>query len=175
MLADNSCSLHDFFFLKLKLPISGKRFHWIEMIKENVTRELKAITSTTYRGCKRWRMCFASDHILKPEISLYSVLIEDSRYFLIIVVQRCLHLCNNLLSHLFTSYTQDNSIVIILSYIRKICNELFAISTGGLHLSNISSILRSAFFSNEILHAAKWKNLTGCVKSNNKQSLTLGL
>ena len=57
----------DFFlFPKLKLPLRGRRFQSIEEIKENATKELKAIPSSAYQGCmedwvKRWHMCVASD------------------------------------------------------------------------------------------------------------------
>ncbi|CAK9811861.1 Mariner Mos1 transposase [Anthophora quadrimaculata] len=57
----------DFFlFPKLKLPLRGKRFDTLEAIKENATKELKAIPSSAYNKCmddwiKRWHMCVASD------------------------------------------------------------------------------------------------------------------
>ena len=42
----------DFFlFPKLKLPLRGRRFQSIEEIKENATKELKAIPSSAYQGC----------------------------------------------------------------------------------------------------------------------------
>jgi len=61
----------DFFlFPKLKLPLRGKRFQSIEEIKENATRELKAIPSSAYQA---WRtgssvgtcVLLQMDHILK--------------------------------------------------------------------------------------------------------------
>lgn len=57
----------DFFlFPKLKLPLRGRRFESIEAIKQNSTKELKAIPETAYKKCfddwkKRWHMCIASN------------------------------------------------------------------------------------------------------------------
>lgn len=57
----------DFFlFPKLKLPLRGKHFQSIEVIKENSKKELKAIPKAAYQKCyedwkKRWHMCIASN------------------------------------------------------------------------------------------------------------------
>jgi hypothetical protein len=57
----------DFFlFPKLKLPLRGKRFETLEAVKENATKELKAIPISAYEKCfkdwlKRWHMCIASN------------------------------------------------------------------------------------------------------------------
>lgn len=57
----------DFFlFPKLKLPLRGKHFETIEVIKENSKKELKAIPKSAFQKCyddwkKRWHMCIASD------------------------------------------------------------------------------------------------------------------
>lgn len=57
----------DFFlFPKLKLPLRGKRFDTVEMIKENATKELKALPVSAYEKAfedwsKRFHMCIASN------------------------------------------------------------------------------------------------------------------
>lgn len=57
----------DFFlFPKLKLPLRGRRFESIEVIKENSTKELKAIPESAYKKCFddwiiRWHKCIASN------------------------------------------------------------------------------------------------------------------
>jgi len=56
----------DFFlFSKLKTTLKGRRFQTIEEIKENVTRELRAITESAFQEAfqkweKRWERCIAS-------------------------------------------------------------------------------------------------------------------
>ena len=57
----------DFFlFPKLKLPLRGTRFESIDDIKENATRELKAIPAAAYGRCmedwiRRYHSCIANN------------------------------------------------------------------------------------------------------------------
>ena len=54
-----------FLFPKLKLPLRGTRFWWIEDIKENSRRELKSIPENAFKKCFddwiiRWHKCTIS-------------------------------------------------------------------------------------------------------------------
>jgi len=53
------CDFFFFFFPQLKKTMKGRRFHYVEDIQANATRQLRAITKSDYQRCfPQWQECW---------------------------------------------------------------------------------------------------------------------